>query len=174
MFLSYACSVSALTNLREKEILDGFESFMASRHSVLYALLGLSVDASGYDLIEALHNQCDAPPVAAIRNLVTLNRLGNDLQGLETQLKNSPATALLALSFSTGRNSHSVAVGYDSNHGFCIRDSAQPNGWQVADVAADAVGPSLRQAVEKLDATASCGEAILFIKKTAPASGSNP
>jgi len=169
---SYACALSPLVNINDltlKEECIAFELSIATPTGDIKAPLGLPASASGYDEIEAVHQQCNQTSFLNARNTIDIRRIGGDLLQLENQLKGRRATAILALSYppAIGRAPHSVAIAYDTAHGFFILDSAQHSTvWNG--VAADATGNSVVEALRNLDATAIPGEAILLVEKGQP------
>lgn len=169
---SYACSVSPLLKIDDCSLVTELIVFLnsvATHSGGIKGALGLSALASGYDEIEAVHQQCNQPAFVKARKAIDIQRIGDDLQKLETQLKGNRATAIIALNFppASGRAPHSVSISYDIHHGFFIRDSAQQTtAWNG--VKADAVGESVVEALRNLDATAIRGEALLLVEKLRP------
>jgi len=171
---SYACAVSPLVKINDLTLANEcivFQNSIATHTGGLNGSLGLPASASGYDVIEAVNQQCDKPGFVEARKAVDIRRIGDDLQELETQLKRNRATAIIALSYPSAarRDPHSVCIGCDIVHGFFIRDSAQQTtAWNG--VAADATGKSVVEALRNLDATAVRGEAMLLVEKGQPSS----
>ena len=171
---SYECAVSPLVRIPADTLVSECMEFLnrvARSEGGIQGGLGLSATASGYDQIEAVHQQCDQRSFETVRNKIAIRRIGGALLELEAQLKGKRATAILALSYpsAVGRAPHSVAIAYDIAHGFFIRDSAQHSTvWNG--VAADATGKSVVEALRNLDATAIHGEALLLIEKGQPES----
>ena len=175
---SYACAVSPLVNIDDCNLARdciSFQSSIVTPSGDINGPLGLSASASGYDGIVAVHQQCNHNSFVKARSTIEIKRIGNNLNELENQLKSNRATAIIAVSYpaTVGRAPHSVAIAYDRDHGFFIRDSAQHNtNWN--NLAADATGSTVVEALRNLDAAAIRGEAIIFLEKQTPPAPNNP
>ena len=163
---SYACSVGPLVKANDLTLLNEwivFQNSIATSSGDVKGPLGLPSSASGYAEVEAMHTQCQQPGFVTARKAIEVRRIGGDLALLETLLKNFRATGIIALSFpaAANRGPHSISIACDPVHGFFIRDSDQKNlTWN--NIAADATGASVLEALKNWDATAIPGEAILF------------
>lgn len=174
---SYACSVGPLLKINDLTLVNEwivFQNSLATHSGGVKGALGLPSSASGYAEVEAMHNTCPQPGFVTARSVIKLQKISDDLPQLESLLEHHRATGIIALSYPTtaNRGPHSVSIACDPAHGFFIRDSSQQNqSWN--NLAADAIGSTVQEALRNLDATAICGEAIVFYEKTASASPTN-
>ena len=175
---SYACALSPLVKINDLTLVNEcivFRNGITTPTGDIKGPLGLSASASGYDEIEAVHQQCNQNGFIKARSAIEIKRIGDNLDELESQLKSNRATAIIAVSYpaTVGRAPHSIAIAYDRSHGFFIRDSAQHNtSWNS--LAADATGSTVVEALRNLDAAAIRGEAIVFLEKQTSPAPSNP
>jgi hypothetical protein len=169
---SYACAVGPLLKINDLTLVNEwivFQNSIATLPGGVSGQLGLATSASGYAEVEAMHNKCQQPGFATARSATELLRIGDDLSRLESLLKEHRATGIIALSYpvTANRIPHSVSIACDPVHGFFIRDSSQQSqAWN--NLAADATGSTVLEALRNLDATAIRGEAIVFRERTAP------
>lgn len=165
MLFSYAIALYPFTRIHESQTIQEIAVFAGVNLDDPGAVTAIGDrlhvprhGTTGYDWLEIIHRECPTDVLNKARQKVLIQRVSR-IAELETMLKNQRSTSVVAMTFTNGRAPHSMAVAFDSQHGFFVRDSATARGLSNLPCV-DAIGTDIKSAILQLDSCALLGESI--------------